>query len=176
MPTEEIVVVGRIGSPYGVKGWSNVHSFTVPPDNLLSYEPWYLADVSAARWQACAKPDCRRHKKAYVAQFRGVEDRDAASALTGQLIGVPRQSLPETEPDEYYWGDLVGAQVRTRSGAVLGRVLELLETGAHDVLVIQNEGGRKDGDAQLLIPFADPYLYSVDTQKGEVIVDWDPEW
>lgn len=176
MPTEEIVVVGRIGSPYGVKGWSNVHSFTVPPDNLLSYTPWYLGDGSITGWQPLGKPECRRHKKAYVAQFLGVEDRDAASALTGQLIGVPRQSLPQTEPDEYYWGDLVGALVRTRSGVVLGRVLKLLETGAHDVLVIHDRDGQQDDDAQLLIPFADPYLCSVDMENSEITVDWDPEW
>ena len=168
---DDVVVVGRVGSPYGVKGWVNMQSFTNPPDNILDYQPWLLK-AKGGRWRRVEDVRCRRHKKGFIALIEATADRDAAAAMTGQLVGIPAQALPEpADADEYYWRELAGCEVMNESGAKLGRVDHLMETGANDVLVVRSEEGE-----QLLIPFAAEYVLAVDRESRTITVDWDSEW
>ncbi len=174
-------MVGRIGAPYGIKGWVNIQSFTQPLENLLSYEPWLLQAPGASDWQKSAKHRIRPHKKGFVAGFEGVSERDQAAALTGTLIGVTRSAFnAATDADEFYWQDLTGCEVINQQKQVLGVVDHLMETGAHDVLVVKgpSEGGRsaKSPVPQLLIPFAAPYIEKVDLEARRIIVQWEQDW
>ena len=169
--TDDVVVVGRIGGPFGVQGWVHVHSFTDPPENLLDYRPWRLKG-KYSDWQPVLELQCRPHKKGFIARFKDSLDRDAAAAFTGQLIGVPAPSLPAlAEADEFYWRDLVGCVVVDGAGGDLGRVDHLLETGANDVLVVVSPHGE-----QILIPFVADYVTSVDAATRTITVDWDIRW
>ena len=95
-----------------------------------------------------------------------VTDRDPAVATVGRDIGIVRELLPPNEPGEYYWHDLVGLQVANREGAELGRVVQLLDTGANDVLVVE-------GDRKRLIPYVrGVYVDEVDLDDGRILVDW----
>ncbi|MEZ5558331.1 MAG: ribosome maturation factor RimM [Pseudomonadales bacterium] len=166
------VVVGRIGGAYGVQGWVRVTSFTEPAGNLLDYRPWRAQQRD--RWSDVEVLDVRTHGSGLVARLGGVTDRDAAQRLAGCLIAVPRAALPATEADEYYWRDLIGLEVRDRDGALLGYVDHLLETGAHDVLVVQNraESDTRPPSSPRLIPFVAQFVVRVDLAAGELIVDW----
>ena len=93
--------------------------------------------------------DSKPHKEAYVAQINGIDDRDEAQLLTGALIGVARQSIPEPDQDEYFWHDLIGCQVTNQQGDVLGQVAELMETGAHAILSIKAEDTKRDSASAL---------------------------
>ena len=170
MPTGEIIVVGKLGSPYGVRGWLHVKSFTAPPANLSSYQPWYLRR-GKGEWRAAALDVCRAHKSGFVAKFVDLDDRDAAAELTGMEIGVPRSVLPPVEADEFYWRDLHGAAVVGLDGVELGDVKGFLETGAHDVMAV-GQKGRKD----ILIPFVAQYIVQVDLDARRVTVDWQADW
>jgi 16S rRNA processing protein RimM len=162
------LVMGQIGSPYGIKGWVHVVSFTTPVDNLLDYRPWYLA--RNRRWQVVEVLQARRHGKGLVAKLPDCDDRDTAAALRGTPVGVLREQLPETAEDEYYWHDLVGLRVMTTQGAELGTVDHLIETGANDVLVVK-------GERERLIPFIrGQVVLQIDLAAGEIQVDWDPEF
>ena len=161
------VVLGRIAGTYGVRGWVRVRSETRPPENILDYGRWLLG--CGGRWTERALCEGRSHGRGLVALLEGVADRDAALALVGAEIAVPYEELPPAEPGEYYWTDLQGLRVETVDGVVLGRVEKLLETGAHDVLVIR-------GERERLIPFAPGQtVESVDLDRGLIRVDWDPE-
>ncbi|MBF1288293.1 MAG: 16S rRNA processing protein RimM, partial [Neisseria sp.] len=81
-------------------------------------------------------------------------------------IEIPRESFAPTEEDEYYWTDLVGMTVINKENIVLGKVSNLMETGANDVLMIKGEHG------QILIPFVSNYIESVDTDSKTIIADW----
>lgn len=135
-PSGEMLVVGKLGSPYGVRGWLALQSFTEPSDNLLSYEPWYMQVGKDAPWIPVSSVQARPHKDAYIAQINGLEDRDEAQALTGALIGVRRDAIQVPEEDEYLWHDLIGCLVTNVQGLDIGVVKELMETGAHAVLCI----------------------------------------
>jgi len=162
----DVVVVGRVVGAFGVRGWVRVQSFTNPPENLLDYDPWLLKGGDG--WQHAGRQQARIQAQGLVAELRGVEDRDAAEALKGALIGVPASSLPRTDADEYYWRDLIGLAVLTLDGERLGRVVEMLATGANDVMVVALEpGGERE-----LIPFDRRYVPEVDLGRGFVRVDW----
>lgn len=169
MPTDdasEVVVVARVAGAYGVRGWVRVQSFTDPAENLLEYDPWLLKGDGG--WRPAGRLQARTQGQGLVAQFEGVSDRDAAEALNNALIGVPASSLPTTAADEYYWRDLVGLSVLAADGTRLGRVVEMLATGANDVMVVSLEpGGERE-----LIPFDRRYVPEVDLERGFVRVDW----
>ena len=165
---DELLVMGRIAAPFGVKGWLRINAYTAAADNLLDYSPWYLKLPEG--WQAAEPLAGRLHGKGLVVQLKDCHDRDTAAALTGTDIGIYRSQLPPAEADEYYWSDLIGLQVITRDGRVLGVVDHLFETGANDVMVVK-------GEQEYLVPFiAGQVIESVDLEARLIQVDWDPDF
>ena len=98
---DPLLVMGRLGSPFGVKGWLHVTAYTELPENLLSYLPWYINRQGS--WQKVEVISGRRHGKGLVVQLKDCSDRDAAALLTGTEVGVYRHQLPPAAADEYYW-------------------------------------------------------------------------
>ena len=184
IPSADIVVVGKLGSPYGVRGWLHLQSFTTPAKNLLTYQPWFIQAPHSDVWRSLPQPECRPHKNSFVAKLEGVSDRDVAGNTTGSLIGVSPEVFPPTDvSDEIYWRDLVGCTVVSENGVRLGEIEYLLETGAHDVMVITRDESSPGRNAQeesardqLLIPFAAEYVIEVDVKTSTVTVNWDPQW
>lgn len=177
---EDHVVLGKLTSPYGVKGWLRVYSYTSPMQGILDYDVWVLRH--AGKVQRCSLVQGRMHGKGLVALLAGVEGREQAEALAGAEILLPKNELPEPEDaDDFYWHQLVGLQVVTLDGVVLGRVDTLFETGANDVLVVKSspqEASQNSGDRRERLV---PYLYGdvvhkVDLEAGVMTVDWDPEF
>jgi 16S rRNA processing protein RimM len=165
---DEVLVMGRIASPFGVRGWLRVNAFTALADNLLDYSPWYLR--LKGQWQAVEPLAGRHHGKGLVVQLKECHDRDAAAALTGTDIGIYRSQLPPVGTDEYYWRDLMGMQVITKDGQVLGVVDHLFETGANDVIVVK-------GEHEHLVPYIkEQVVKSVDLETRIIRVDWDPDF
>ena len=164
-----LVLLGRLLGAFGVRGEVKVESFTDPKGAILRYRPWILRDVRGAE-RTLDGVRGRESAKGVVASLPGVDDRDAADALRGTEVLVPRTALPPPGPDEYYWVDLEGLRVVTVEGVALGTVSHLLATGANDVLVVQ-------GERERMIPFVQPrFVTSVDFDAGVVTVDWDPEF
>jgi len=160
------VILGRISGLFGVKGWVKVYSYTEPREAVLNYDRWLLSGKDG--WQDATVAEGQRHGKTVIVRIDGYDDRDQAAGLIGTEIGIPRDELPETEGDQYYWSELEGLSVVDRDGTALGKVSHLLETGANDVMVVK-------GDTERLIPFAmDKVVLGVDLTKGEIRVDW--EW
>lgn len=168
-PSTRRILLGRVHGAFGVRGELKLESFTDPANAIFRYQPWILRDpqghereLEGARGRVTAK--------GVVAAFPGVGDRDAAEALRGSEVWVPRAALPPPKPGEYYWVDLEGLRVLNREGVDFGRVSHLFSTGANDVLVAE-------GERERMIPFLEPdYVVSVDFEAGVVTVDWDPDF
>ena len=164
--TTQPVVLGRISGLFGVRGWVKVYSYTEPREAVLNYRRWLLS-VSDG-WREATVAEGKRHGKTVIARIDGYVDRDQAAGLVGAEIAVPRDALPETEEDRFYWSDLEGLRVVHRDGTELGTVAYLLETGANDVMVVQ-------GEQERLIPFVmGKVILGVDLADGRIDVDW--EW
>lgn len=167
-------MLGRISAPYGILGWVKVQLFGDDPQALSGMPRWWLAaeeDAPDAMWQARALAGCKPHGKGLVVRLESVGDRNAALQLTGQYVGAPREALPKTGNDEYYWADLVGLEVVNESGEHLGRVAELVRAGAHEVLDVRGETGTRR-----LMPFVAAVVKEVDTTGGRIRVDWGADW
>lgn len=159
------VTVGRLAGVYGVKGWLRVQSFTQPLENLLNYAPWHVEGHGVK-----AVNEGRPHGKGLIVHLDGIDDRDAAAMLVGNDVSVERSLLPELDAGDYYWSDLIGLKVVNRDGDDLGKIVRLLETGVHDVLVIQ-------GDRERLIPYAPGRTVdAVDLGSGTMTVDWGADY
>ncbi|MBS9403036.1 ribosome maturation factor RimM [Halomonas sp. TRM85114] len=170
-PRDDHVVLGKLTSPYGVKGWLKVYSYTSPMDGILDYDDWVLRqDGHLVRYLLVQG---RRQGKGLVAQLEGVDSREAAEALAGAEILLPKTELPELAGSDYYWYQLEGLTVVTREGVALGRIDHLFETGANDVMVVKGGGD----DRERLLPFLpEDVILSVDLVAGVMTVDWDPEF
>ncbi len=133
-----MVVLGRVTAPYGVQGWVRLHAFGDDPGRWREIDRWWLGreENDFSGWRAYPLQGLRLHGKSWVAKLVGVDDRNGAEQLVGQYVGAPRSALPATEQDEYYWGDLVGLSVVNAKQELLGCVTELIESGAHAVMVV----------------------------------------
>jgi len=176
----DAVEVARIIDGWGVKGWIKLQPFAADPKALFSSRRWFLrAPAHAATAPALPTllhiTQVKTHGDAMVAAARELIDRDAAHALRGASVFVARSSFPTAGDDEYYWVDLIGAEVVNRQGEALGRVSTLIDTGAHSVLCVRRpEAGPEvpDTQAERLIPFVAAYVDTVDTAARRIQVDW----
>jgi len=161
------VIIGRINGVYGTAGWVRVFSHTRPRDNIFSYSPWLVATPDG--WEERALLEARVQGKGLIARLAGVTDRDAARALMDRDIAVYRRQLPALPEGEYYWCDLIGRRVVNLQGEDLGEVTDIRETGANDVLVVE-DGGRH------LIPLVmENVVREVDPAGDRIVVDWDAD-
>ena len=154
------IEVGRLGAAHGVRGWLRVQSFTDPPQRLFEWRRWRLqsgAEVNVL--------EARPQGNGWIAQLEGIEDRDAAGRLSGQVVLVDRDELPATTGREYYRADLVGFEARNLEGVLLGVVDYFIDTPGNAVMVIR-------GTREYLVPMSAQHLRSVDQQARRLIVDW----
>ncbi|MCX8086686.1 MAG: ribosome maturation factor RimM [Rhodocyclaceae bacterium] len=167
-----MIVLGRITAPYGVKGWLRLHPFGDDPASWRAMPHWWLGkdDKDFSAWRAWPLLALKPHGKEWLVRFAGIEDRTAAEALAGSFAGAPREALPATAEGEYYWADLIGLRVVNERGEPLGTVRELIETGAHAVLVVE------DGEQERLLPFVGQVVKDVDGAAGRMVVAWEREW
>ena len=175
----DAIEVGRIADAWGIKGWFKVLSHSADPEALFSSKRWYLqpAERGAKTFSGTLLlkvRDAKDHSGTVVATAQEVDDRDAAEALRGARIFVPRSSFPTAGTDEYYWVDLIGLAVVNREGVQLGVVKELLSTGPQTVLVLEHEADGKP--MERMIPFVSAYVDAVDLPGKRITVDWQPDY
>lgn len=131
---------------------------------------WWVGKESGP-WREVGLKGLKAHGDGLVALLDGVQDRSAAEALKGLLVGAPREMLPATHEGEFYWADLIGLDVINVTDERLGKVAGLIETGASDVLRVV-----ADDNAERLLPFVDAVVLKVEKEAGRIRVDWASDW
>lgn len=178
---DDAVEVGRVLGGWGIKGWIRVQPYSSDPQALFSSRRWHLLPPEgtpaavAGRWPSLLKvTQAREHGDLVVASAQDLDDRDAADALRGGRIFVPRSSFPTAGEGEYYWVDLIGLSVVNRQGEPLGEVVGLIETGPQCVLRVQPPEGEAlpPDEPERLIPFVKAYIDDVDLPARRLLVDW----
>lgn len=185
---DDAIEVGRILDAWGVKGWVKVLSHSTDPEALFSAKSWFLQApdakfrpgfMSFSGTVSVGVEEAKTHSGSMVAKFGGVDDRNAAEALRGCRIFLPRSSFPAASKDEYYWVDLIGLNVVNREGVALGLVRDLMTTGPHSVLCVEYTTQQEDGTsttAERMIPFVSAYVDAVDIVGKRITVDWQPDY
>mgnify|MGYP002784672289 CR=1 FL=1 len=178
---EDAVEVGRIVDAWGIKGGFKVQPFSGDPQALFSSRRWFLRppDGRPGPKPAVVPPpvlrvgSAREQGDVIVATAHEIADRNAAEALRGCRVFVSRGSFPSTGDGEYYWVDLIGLDVVNRDGVALGRVADLLDTGAHSVLrVLAEPAEAPAAPVERLIPFVAAYIDAVELDRRRITVDW----
>jgi 16S rRNA processing protein RimM len=169
-----IVVMGRILAPFGVRGWVKVRPLSAAPDALLGFATWWLRPVRDSTWREVRRLAGRMHAKALVVELFGIETREAALALKGCDVGVPRSALPAAPAGEIYWADLVGMTVVNRGGVTLGEVSGVTEHGAHPLLRVARAAASPGGER--LIPYVPAIVDCVDPAARRIDVDWGEDY
>jgi len=169
-----LITLGRVTAPWGVKGWIKVTPFADTPGDLCGLTPWWLG--RGETWRAYDVAEARPHGVSVIARLVGCDDRDAAAALKGSEIAVPRSALPAPGADEYYWADLIGLKVVNLQDEVLGEVTGLMGTGANDVLRVADRREDAQSERERLVPYVAHVIREVDLARGEIRVDWGLDW
>jgi 16S rRNA processing protein RimM len=167
---DALVVMGEVVGAYGVRGWLKVRTWSGEPAALLGYPTWWLRSARAPAWREFARVEGRLHSGAVVAALAGVATREAAQALKGHEVGVPRSARPPAPAGEIYLDELAGLVVTNRAGDVLGAVTGVAEHGAHPLLRVARPPGSPGPER--LIPFVPAIVDRVDVAAGTIEVDW----
>ncbi|HXQ64507.1 MAG TPA: ribosome maturation factor RimM [Steroidobacteraceae bacterium] len=167
---DRMVILGRLGAPWGVKGWIKVNSYTDPPAALLDYPIWQVASPDGS-WQSVKVRTGRVHGtgRRLVVQLDGIANPEDARRYVSRDVGLRRSQLPQPGPGEYYWDDLVGCRVVTAGGVELGVVSHFHDFPANPVMVVSG------GGQEHWIPLAPRHLKRVDLEARELLVAWDAE-
>ena len=170
----DLVVMAQVKEPYGLKGWIKLYMFGEARDGLKDFAEWWCNRGNEARpdWQRVVPEGVAEHGGTLVAKWPGVEDRDAAFALKGVQVAVPRAQFAANAENEFYWSDLIGLDVSNRQGEVLGQVAGLLDLGPHQVLRVRQAGVAGTAPDERLIPFVAQYIDAVDLKQRMIKVDW----
>lgn len=156
------VAIGEIARPHGVQGELRLKLYN-PDSDLLARRPRLRLRLGDGSLRDATITSAREVNKAILVRLADVEDRDAAEALRGAEILVPREAFPALEDGEFYACDLEGARAVMSSGEEIGTVTGLASYPTCDVLVIErSSGGRVE------VPLLDPYVGAVDVAARKV--------
>ena len=153
------VALAAVAGAHGVKGEVRLKLFTDDAASLRAHRTLFVGGAERSLI------DIRDGGKTAVARFEGVSDRSGAEALRGSLVEIEREALPPLREGEYYHSDLVGLPCFDGDGRQIGKVVQVENFGAGDLLEIETEAGRR-----ALIPFRDGIA---DLDNGRVVIDPD---
>ncbi len=159
------LAVGKLRRAHGVRGEILMEVFTDFPERLASGVTLYLG-VDAKPMRLVKR---RQHREGLLVTFEGYTTPEQVGQLSNQEVYVRTDDRPPLAEGEYYHHQLLGLRVSTPGGEPLGRVVEILETGASDVLVVRPGTG-----SDVLIPVADAFIQRIDLATGEIIVQLIP--
>jgi len=190
-------LAGKLGAPHGIKGAFRVQSYLENPIDLSLHKVWFIPAASVPKLPICIHPylhapvngvdpdhnfqklslnpiefaPMKPQGSRFVTALPGILDRDQAQLLCNIPLYLPINQLPELDAGSYYWRDLIGLSVFDTHDTHQGQVIDLMETGANDVLVMKTTDGRR-----VLIPYIpDQVIIHIDLQGKRITVGWDFE-
>jgi 16S rRNA processing protein RimM len=153
--------VGRVVRPFGLRGELKVELLTDYPEQLGRLRTVYLGPQEEPR----TVEGLRLHKGAALFKLAGCDDRTTAEALRGALVQITLEDAVPLEEDEYYEHQIVGMAVVEQDGTPLGKIREIISTGANDVyLVVGPEG-------QVLLPAIESVILEIDLDADRMVVN-----
>ena len=161
---EDCLEIGVVVNTHGVKGYVKIIPCTFDPKRFELLSEVTLLEKSLKKIYQIEK--IKFHKQFVLIKFRGIEDMDQAESLKGSLVLIPKSSALHLGEDEYYIGDIIGCNVVTSTGEILGEVTEVLFTGANDVYTVKSADG-----GEILIPAVKHYILNVDILSKKILVD-----
>lgn len=164
--------VGKVVNTHGVRGEVRVIATTdFPEERFNKGAILYLNHQELKERLPLTVVHHRRHKNFDLLTFEGRNNINDVQAFKGGVLQVNEQQLTELEGEhEFYYHEIIGCDVVTLEGEQLGKIKDILSTGANDVWVIGRMAGAKD----LLIPYIEKVVKEVDLTNKKIIIDLIP--
>ncbi|MBI5949221.1 MAG: 16S rRNA processing protein RimM [Chloroflexi bacterium] len=157
-PREGFTAVGRIARPHGLRGEVRVAAFTEGAPNLQRGRPVYLDGKRYVVVRA------RPERDAWILQLNGLTDRDAVEGFRGFLLEAADGDVLRADPESYFVHELIGLDVVTAEGRDLGKVTDVMQTGANDVYVVTGPGG------EVLVPAIESVVREIDLLRRRLTI------
>ncbi|VFP79919.1 ribosome maturation factor RimM [Candidatus Erwinia haradaeae] len=170
------LIMGMMGSAYGIYGWLKVFSYTEEVTNIVYYQPWFTQ--KEGQWYLLELEKWKKYKNQLIIKIKGVDNRNhVTERLTNREVIVDSKYLPVLGNNDFYWKDLLGCQVINIEHYVLGKVVQILETGANDVLIVHANLEDASHTRERLIPFIEKIVIkNVNIMTRIIFVDWSIEF
>lgn len=156
------LVIGKILRAHGVRGEVRVLLHTDLPERFTWLKEVYVGERDP---KPIAVEGVRFHKDFVLLKLVGYDFRDQIDAIKGELLQVPIEDAIPLEEDEYFLFQLVGLDVYTDEDEHLGKLKDVIETGANNVFVVQSQG-KKD----ILLPDTEEVVTDIDFENGRLTV------
>ena len=166
MENDKKVFIGKVTGVHGIKGWLKIQSFSSPPENILNYPSWIIANQGLEDFYLIEQGKKLNNK--IIVKLEKIDDRTTAEFLINSKIQILRSDLPKLTNESYYWSDLEGLNVLNSEDNMIGKIESLIETGANDVMVISGSKNKR-----VLIPFVmHEIIKEVNVELNYIKIDW----
>lgn len=160
---QEYFEVGQIVNTFGIKGQLKVKPFTDDMERFEELKTVYICKKNEMK--KVEIEDVKYNKQCVLLKVKGIEDLTEAEKYKGLFLKIDRKDAKKLPKDTYFVADILGLEVYTDEGELLGKVDDIFPTGANDVYVVKDELGK-----QILLPSIPEVLKEIDLEKGKVIV------
>ncbi|GAB4441004.1 MAG: ribosome maturation factor RimM [Chloroflexi bacterium OHK40] len=160
---DELLLIGQILGPFGVRGQVKVKAFTDRPDHIARQVRTIF--TGPGRPPLTLRRLTEHKPGLLIATFEGITTREAAEELRGEELYIRAVDAAPLASDEYFLHDLVGLAVSTTAGEAVGSVREVLETGAGEVLVVA-----RAGQPDALVPMVRDFIAELDIPGRRVVI------
>lgn len=162
-PPEDLIAVGEVLTTHGNKGEVKVLPLTDNPDRWLEIKRLFLCSDGGRK--ELTVQEVRYFREFVILKFHEVSGMGEAEELRGAFLWIPRSERPPLPEDRFYIDEILNLEAYDEEGRFLGRVKEVLPTGANDVYVL--EGGYY---GEILIPALKSVILSIDVSGGRMTV------
>ncbi len=146
--------IGVVRKPHGIKGGLKVTLYSIDLESLRDLEQLFVK--TGSDWKQLTLVSSQGYDDFAILNFKEIVDRTEAEAFRDLEIFTLREDLPELNDDEFYIDDLIDCDVVNEQNENLGKVTEIINPGAHDVLLVS------DGSTETLVPLVDEWVLSID--------------
>lgn len=165
MEGTEYCLIGKVIKPHGVRGKIKIEYFGEDLKGFSSYPKIYV-EIAPGQWKSYEILKVFPQPPRLIIQLKGVERREETDPLIGKEIYVKKKEMPKLAKGEYYWFEILGLEVKTKEGKILGRIKEIFPTGANDVYVVK--GKRRE----IFLPAIEKVIEEIDLERGVMEVTW----
>jgi 16S rRNA processing protein RimM len=162
---KDLLPIGRVAKPHGVSGKIKIDYFGEDLNHFLLYREIFIKDHTG-RLQAYDISEVVPQTSRLIIKVKGIERREEVEPLVGREIFIKMKSLPDLEEGEHYWFEILGMVVETEKGKRIGRIKEILPTGANDVYVVEGKS------REIFLPAIEEVIQSIDVKAGRMKVIW----
>ncbi len=162
---QDYLVVGEVLKPWGFKGEVKVKIITDYPKQLVKHKTVYLGRQA----RAFQVESARLHSGYILMKFEGYETEDSVAKLRGEIIKIPAAEAVKLPKGQYYQHQIIGLNVVTKGGEPVGKLTEILETGANDVYLVRTADNK-----EILLPAIKSVVKKIDLDKKTMTVELMP--